>query len=314
MRVSVRKPAKMKLRNKFSELQMDSDLETSNQPEAKNKLSSNAQMLSVDKAAELWKSKGLCLRLLFRLSTATNERAVHHLRNLRDSLDPLTSDSSGSKSINFENRLKKRGSESRSKARKNFLWLVTQGNLAQNWPVFCALASNHIALSTKPHLKEKAGSPTSNLADDPGSNVITSPAHEFFGDWDSSAFFGNERTITFLFALSSDRSLRRLKPMRFGCYGMCWLRWSRRERWWWRPTDKSRRVGAYPYVGAFRIHKREGWAWLLCAGLLPNCLQDRRNSPLAVSPTFWEAVESSIPCDGQQGYPNLPKAIRSKSQ
>lgn len=49
MRVSVRKPAKMKLRNKFNELQMDSDLETSNQPEAKNKLSSNAQMLSVDK-------------------------------------------------------------------------------------------------------------------------------------------------------------------------------------------------------------------------------------------------------------------------
>lgn len=53
MRVSVRKPAKMKLCNKFSELQMDSDLETSNQPEAKNNLSSNAQMLSVDKAAEL---------------------------------------------------------------------------------------------------------------------------------------------------------------------------------------------------------------------------------------------------------------------
>lgn len=53
MRASVHKPAKMKLCNKFSELQMDSDLETSNQPEAKNKLSSNAQMLSADKAAEL---------------------------------------------------------------------------------------------------------------------------------------------------------------------------------------------------------------------------------------------------------------------
>lgn len=53
MRASVHKPAKMKLCNKFSELKMDSDLETSNQPEAKNKLSSNAQMLSVDKAAEL---------------------------------------------------------------------------------------------------------------------------------------------------------------------------------------------------------------------------------------------------------------------
>lgn len=62
------------------------------------------------------------------------------------------------------------------------LKVVTQGNLVQNWPVFCASASNHIALSTKPHLKEKAGSPTSNLADDPGSNVITSPAHEFFED------------------------------------------------------------------------------------------------------------------------------------
>jgi hypothetical protein len=53
VRVSVRKPAKMKLRNKLGELQMDSDLETSNQSEAKNKLSSNAQMISVDKAAEL---------------------------------------------------------------------------------------------------------------------------------------------------------------------------------------------------------------------------------------------------------------------
>lgn len=53
MRFSAPKPAKMKLRNKLSELQMNSDLETSNQAGAKNRLSSNAQKLSADKAVEL---------------------------------------------------------------------------------------------------------------------------------------------------------------------------------------------------------------------------------------------------------------------
>lgn len=53
MRFSAPKPAKMKLRNKLSELQMNSDLEPSYQPEAKNGLGSNAQKLSGDKATNL---------------------------------------------------------------------------------------------------------------------------------------------------------------------------------------------------------------------------------------------------------------------
>ena len=53
MRFSAPEPAKMKLRNKLSELQMNSDLETSYQPEAKNRLGLNAQKLSADKATNL---------------------------------------------------------------------------------------------------------------------------------------------------------------------------------------------------------------------------------------------------------------------
>lgn len=77
------------------------------------------------------KSKRLCVCLIFRLSTVMNEWVVHHLQNLRDSSNHLTSGSPGNKINQFlKIASKKRGSESRSKARKNFLWLVTQGNLA----------------------------------------------------------------------------------------------------------------------------------------------------------------------------------------